>query len=103
MTDTKSKKDMEEAVKAAFSSRNVGPRYNKVGHDVVFRKGNPSDTHDLVRVAAHKVLKNKKKKKKTKEKVGNKCTKASSNHEQQHHSHQPTNLHPPKKRPRPCW
>jgi hypothetical protein len=56
MTGTKSKKWMEDMIKAAFAARNVGHKHTRVGHDVVFRQGDPSDTHDLVRVAAHKVL-----------------------------------------------
>ena len=55
MTSTKSKKVMEETVKSAFAARSVGRRHTRVGHDIVFRNGDPTDTHDLVRVAAHKV------------------------------------------------
>lgn len=54
MTDLLEKEEMTAIVAASFSSQNISPHRTKLGRDVVFRKGDPCNNHDLVRVAAHK-------------------------------------------------
>mmetsp|Transcript_13606 Transcript_13606/g.27862 ORF Transcript_13606/g.27862 Transcript_13606/m.27862 type:complete len:1028 (-) Transcript_13606:78-3161(-) len=54
MNNTQEKEDMEILVRDAFAARNINPKRTKIGRDVVFRKGDPTENHDLVRVAAHK-------------------------------------------------
>lgn len=43
-----SKEDMTAIVEAAFSARHIDPRRTKLGRDIVFRKGDPCNNHDLV-------------------------------------------------------
>eukprot|EP00614_Pseudopedinella_elastica_P015233 CAMPEP_0172584816 /NCGR_PEP_ID=MMETSP1068-20121228/4394_1 /TAXON_ID=35684 /ORGANISM="Pseudopedinella elastica, Strain CCMP716" /LENGTH=802 /DNA_ID=CAMNT_0013379117 /DNA_START=74 /DNA_END=2482 /DNA_ORIENTATION=- len=54
MNQTMEKTDMEAIIGSAFSARNINPKRTKIGRDVIFRKGDPSNNHDLVRVRAHK-------------------------------------------------
>jgi len=56
MNNTKEKEDMQAIVGNAFTERAINPQRTKIGRDVIFRKGDPSDNHDLVRVAAHKAV-----------------------------------------------
>ena len=51
--DGKSKEEMEAITSNAFAERGVLPHRTKVGRDVIFRRGDPCQAHDLVRVAAH--------------------------------------------------
>ena len=45
--DGKSKEEMEEVTSNAFAERGVLPHRTKVGRDVVFRRGNPCNAHDV--------------------------------------------------------
>lgn len=44
---------LEQRIREAFDERNIPQRYTEVGKDVVVRQGDPTNAHDLVRVAAH--------------------------------------------------
>ena len=54
MNATMEKTDMETIIGAAFAERSISPKRTKIGRDVVFRKGDPTLSHDLVRVGAHR-------------------------------------------------
>ena len=50
------KENMEILVADAFAQRDISVLLGrtKIGRDMIFRKGDPTQNHDLVRVAAHK-------------------------------------------------
>lgn len=55
MSKVAEKMMMQKTVREAFAQRGIEPHFTKIGKDVVFRTGDPSNNHDLVRVAAHHV------------------------------------------------
>jgi hypothetical protein len=48
MNDTMEKATMETLIISAFNERNISPEKTKIGRDVVFRRGDPTQSHDLV-------------------------------------------------------
>jgi hypothetical protein len=52
MANNISKEKMEDILKKAFSEAKVRSRRTKIGRDVLIRKGDPTTTHDLLRVSA---------------------------------------------------
>eukprot|EP00930_Biecheleria_cincta_P072169 TRINITY_DN5960_c0_g1_i1.p1 TRINITY_DN5960_c0_g1~~TRINITY_DN5960_c0_g1_i1.p1 ORF type:complete len:921 (-),score=177.43 TRINITY_DN5960_c0_g1_i1:454-3216(-) len=46
------KKEMDEMLEAAMIERGISPKRTKIGSDVICRVGDPTNPHDLVRVAA---------------------------------------------------
>ena len=47
------KQEMTDMINDAFSERCIKQKRTKVGRDVIFRVGDPTSAHDLVRVGAH--------------------------------------------------
>ena len=56
MNNAMEKEAMEGLIGAAFAERGIHPKQTRLGHDIVFRRGDPTNNHDLVRVAAHRCL-----------------------------------------------
>jgi hypothetical protein len=50
---TMDKGELETIIRDAFDERNISPKFTMVGRDIVVRQGEPSNAHDLVRMAAH--------------------------------------------------
>lgn len=46
MNDSKEKEVMQQIVADAFAGRAIDPRQTRIGEDVVFRKGDPTNNHD---------------------------------------------------------
>ena len=54
MTQLKTKEEMHELLSRAMDERGIDPARTKIGQNVICRVGDPTNTHDLVRVGAHK-------------------------------------------------
>jgi hypothetical protein len=54
MNNTIGKEAMEAMLHKAFAERGISPKYTLIGRDVICRKGDPCNNHDLVRMAAYK-------------------------------------------------
>ena len=52
MSDTMDKAVMENMIRAAFGERRVDPTLTRIGEEVIFRRGDPTNAHDLVRASA---------------------------------------------------
>ena len=53
LCQTKTKQEMDNALEEALEECGVPRAYARVGWDIVCRIGDPTDPHDLYRVAAH--------------------------------------------------
>ena len=54
MANDRTKTEMEEALKVGFATNNIKKKRTRIGRDVIVRVGDPTKTHDLVRVNAHR-------------------------------------------------
>ena len=54
LADAFSKSQMEELLKVGFATNKIKRKRTKIGQDVIVRVGDPTKTHDLIRVNAHK-------------------------------------------------
>mmetsp|Transcript_35074 Transcript_35074/g.45218 ORF Transcript_35074/g.45218 Transcript_35074/m.45218 type:complete len:848 (-) Transcript_35074:709-3252(-) len=52
LNESLDKNAMEDLVLASFQAVGISSKITKIGRDIIFRKGNPSLAHDLVRVGA---------------------------------------------------
>ena len=50
------KADMTDRIERAFQQRGLSPKQTRVGWDVIFRVGDPTDPQDLRMVGAHNAI-----------------------------------------------
>ncbi len=54
MCDSMTKDQMDTVLKEALLERGIKPSRTRVGWHIICRVGNPTDTHDLLRIGAHR-------------------------------------------------